>query len=92
MAGTVPISGDLSMADLADRLIKQEQLGFQQVTALAKDTTQVRNLMTTVSQPNQLGALTIVAAGGASPGTKVLSANVYISGTATDIDLYRQPL
>jgi hypothetical protein len=92
MAGTVPISGNLSMADLADRLTKQEQLGFQQVTGLAIDPTQVRNLVTTVSQENQLGVLTVVAKGAASTGTKVLSTSAYVSGTATDIDLYRQPV
>jgi len=92
MAGTIPISGNLSMADLGDRLTEQEQLGFQQVTGLAMDTNHVRNLVTAESQPNQLGALTVVAQGAASTGTKVLSTKAYVSGTATDIDLYRQPV
>lgn len=37
MAGTVPVSGSLSMEDLAATLTKNEQLGFEQVTALSID-------------------------------------------------------
>jgi hypothetical protein len=47
--------------------------------------------MTTVDQSQQLGALSICAAGAASPGTKILSSTVYISGVKTNIDLYRLP-
>jgi hypothetical protein len=89
MAGTVPVSGDLTMENLAATLTKHEQLALEQVTALSIDSTQVRNLVTTVSQPKQLGALSICAAGAASPGTKILSTTVYISGAKTNIDLYR---
>jgi hypothetical protein len=91
MAGTVPVSGDLTMQGLADTLTRREQLAFEQVTALTIDSTQMRNLVTTVSQPQQLGALSICAAGAASQGTKVLSTTVYISAVKTNIDLYRLP-
>ena len=89
MAGTVPVSGNLTMENLAATLTRREQLAFEQVTALSIDSTQVRNLVTTVSQPQQLGALSICAAGSTRQGTKVLSATVYISGAKTNIDLYR---
>lgn len=92
MAGTTPVSGDLSMDDLAATLTSDEQLGFQQVTGLAIDTTQPRNLVTTISQNTQLGALSIVAKGAASSGTKVLSSTVYISGAKTDVDVFRLQL
>ncbi len=91
MAGTIPVSGSLSMDDLANTLTRREQLDFEQVTALSIDTTQARNLVTTVNQPNQLGALSICAAGTINPGTKVLSTTAYVSGAQTSIDLYRQP-
>ncbi|HTC47854.1 MAG TPA: hypothetical protein VK722_11060 [Candidatus Aquilonibacter sp.] len=89
MAGTVPISGDLTMDDLAATLTRREQSAFEQVTALTIDPAQTRNLVTTVSQPQQLGALSICAAGAASQGTKILSTTAYISGTKTNINLYR---
>jgi hypothetical protein len=89
MAGTVPVSGDLTMDDLAATLTRREQSAFEQVTALTIDPAQTRNLVTTVSQPQQLGALSICAAGAASQGTKILSTTAYISGTKTNINLYR---
>jgi hypothetical protein len=89
MAGTVPVSGDLTMDNLAATLTRREQTAFEQVTALSIDSTQARNLVTTVNQPQQLGALSICAAGAASQGTKILSTTVYISGAKTNIDLYR---
>ena len=89
MAGTVPVSGDLTMDNLAATLTRREQTAFEQVTALSIDSAQVRNLVTTVSQTQQLGALSICAAGAASRGTKILSTTVYISGVKTNIDLYR---
>ena len=91
MAGTAPVAGDLSMANLAATLTRREQLAFEQVTALTFDPTQARNLVTTVAQAQQLGALAVCAAGAASNGTKILSATVYISGAKTAIDLYRLP-
>jgi hypothetical protein len=91
MAGTVPVSGDLTMDNLAATLTRREQLAFEQVTALSIDPAQTRNLVTTVSQPQQLGALSICAAGAVSQGTKILSTTVYISGAKTNIDLYRLP-
>jgi hypothetical protein len=83
MAGTVPVSGDLTMDNLAATLMRREQTAFEQVTALSIDSTQVRNLVTTVSQPQQLGALSICAAGAANQGKKVLSTTVYIAGAKT---------
>jgi hypothetical protein len=89
MAGTVPVSGDLTMDDLAATLTRRDQSAFEQVTALTIDPAQTRNLVTTVSQPQQLGALSICAAGASSQGTKILSTTAYISGTKTNINLYR---
>ena len=91
MAGTVPVSGDLTMEGLAATLTRREQDAFEQVTDLSLDSTQPRNLVTTVSQSKQLGALSICPAGAASQGTKILSTTVYISGAKTNIDLYRLP-
>ncbi len=91
MAGTVPVSGDFTMQKLADTLTRHEQLADERITALTIDTTQARNLVTSVSEPQQLGAISIVAAGAPSHGTKVLSTTAYISGTKTQIDLYRLP-
>jgi hypothetical protein len=92
MAGTYPVDGNLSMADLAATLTSKEQLEFLELTGLAADGTQPRNLATFKNQNNQLGSLAIVAKGASSPGTKILSTNAYISGTKTDIDVYRLPL
>jgi|HubBroStandDraft_4_1064222.scaffolds.fasta_scaffold51368_2 hypothetical protein len=89
MAGTIPVSGDLTMVNLAATLTRREQTAFEQVTALSIDPTQTRNLVTTVSQTQQLGALSICAAGAANQGTKILSTTAYISGAKTNIDLYR---
>jgi hypothetical protein len=89
LAGTVPVSGDLTMENLAATLTRREQLAFEQVTTLSIDPTQARNLVTTVSQSQQLGALSICAAGATNQGTKVLSTTAYISGAQTNIDLYR---
>jgi hypothetical protein len=90
MAGTVPVSGRLSMQDLAATLTLREQLDFEQVTGLTVDPTQLRNLVTTVDQLDQLGALAVCAAGAAQDGTKILSTTAYISGDQTEIDLYRE--
>jgi hypothetical protein len=91
MAGTIPVSGNLSMGDLAATLTKQEQLLFEQLTGLTVDNTQVRNLATTVAQVNQLGMLAICTQGANQQGTRILSTNAYILGTATAVDVYRLP-
>lgn len=92
MAGTYPVDGNLSMANLAATLTSKEQLEFLQLTGLAVDPAQARNMATFINQNNQLGKLTIVAKGATSQGTKILSTTVYISGTKTDVDIYRLPL
>lgn len=89
MAGTFPVSGKLSMVDLAATLTTHEQLSFEQVTGLAADTTRPRNLVTTIDQPKQLGAIEICAKGAKQEGAKILSTTAYISGTKKEIDLYR---
>ena len=91
MPGIVPVSGDLSMEDLAATLTKTEQLDCERVTGLAIDTTQARNLATTVNDDQQLSDLAICAAGASSAGTKLLSTTAYIGGKQTEIDLYRLP-
>ena len=92
MAGTIPVDGNMTAQALGDALTRHEQTMFEQVTGLTIDTTQARNLVTTVSTDASLGVLSVCAAGGESPGTKVLSTTVYISGTQTEVDLYRLPL
>ncbi len=89
MPANVPISGTLTMDNLAASLTAHEQLVFQEVTALTADATQVQNLVTTVSQPNQLGALAICASGANSAGTKLFSTTAYISGAKSAVDVYR---
>jgi hypothetical protein len=94
MAGTVPIPGNLSMANLAATITSTEQLEFKQLTALTIDSgsNPPRNLGTFINQPNQLGELAIVAAGTASTGTKLLSTKVNVLSILTSVDLYRLPL
>jgi hypothetical protein len=94
MLGTVPAPGDKSMTDLAGYLTEKEQLNFARLTALAVDPAAgaARNMATYADEPTQLGALVIVAKDAASQGTKILSTTAFISGTKTDIDVYRLPL
>jgi hypothetical protein len=80
------------MENLAATLTRREQLDLEQVTKLVIDTTQPRNLVTTVSQPKQLGSINICAAGGTNDGTKMFSTTAYICGAQKKIDLYRLPL
>ncbi len=89
MAGTIPVSGTLTMNALADALNRHEQLTFEKVTGLAIDPTQARNLITTVAQDQQLGAISIFAAGAPQPGNKILATTAYISGVETLIEIYR---
>jgi hypothetical protein len=90
MVGTIPVAGNLSMDDLAATLTRNEQ-DFTQLTVLAVDsaTGATGNLATFIAQDNQLGALAVVASGATSPGTKVLSATVFVSGVSTAVDVYR---
>ncbi len=94
MPGIIPVPGDLTLDGLAATLTKNEQLAIERTTALAIDTSQPRNLVTTEIYDGdvQLGKLAIVARGADSPGTKFLSPTVYISGAKTDVDVYRLPL
>lgn len=92
MPANVPISGSLTMDNLAASLTVHEQLVFQEVTALTVDKTQIRNLVTTIDQPNQLGALAICASGAQCAGTKLFSTTVYISGSKSAVDVYRLQL
>ncbi len=92
MVGTIPVAGNLSMADLAATLTRNEQ-AFTRLTTLTVDTRggSPQNLATFVNDDDQLGKLAIVAKGAASQGTKILSPTVYISGAETDVDVYRLP-
>lgn len=87
-----PVASNLSMQNLAATLTTEEQLAFKQLTGLAADSAMARNLATFINQGDQLGRLLIVARGESARGEKVLSTNAYISGTKTDIDVYRLPL
>lgn len=91
MPGTVPLSGNLTIQGLADKLNRHEQLGREQVTGLVFDPNKVGNLLTTILQHQQLKPLILRSAGADQPGTKVLSTTVYLSGTKIDVDLYRTP-
>ena len=92
MAGTIPVAGNLTLDGLAATLTSEEQLGFEQLTALSVDTSAQRNLATFINQTGSLGELSITASGAESAGTKILTATVYISGAQTSIDVYRLPL
>ncbi len=92
MPGTIPVSGNLSLEDLAATLTSHEQLAFEQVTALSIDPTRVRNLVTTVAQPQQLGPLALSPSGQPAHGTRLLSTIAYILGTKASVDLLRLPL
>ncbi|MGB7548968.1 MAG: hypothetical protein WBM14_14570 [Terracidiphilus sp.] len=91
-SSTIPADGSMTMENLAASLTSEEQLGFEQLTALTADTTATRNLATFVNQEKRLGGLAVVARGATSQGTKILSTTVYVSGTKTAVDVYRLPL
>jgi hypothetical protein len=92
MVGTIPADGNSTMDNLAASLTNEEALGLEQLTALTVDPATVGNLATFDKQKQRLGMLAIVASGASSPGTKILSTTVYISGTKTAVDVYRLPL
>jgi hypothetical protein len=92
MVGTIPLPGGWSMVELASYLTIKEQLNFAQLVDLKPDSTTARNMATFIDQPAQLGPLSVVGRGDAGQGTKILSTTAFISGTKTDIDLYRLPL
>jgi len=93
MVGIIPVSGKLSMDDLAATLSRNEQ-DFTQLTGLEIDnkSSVQQNLATFMAQDDQLGLLSICASGAASAGTKILSTTAYVSGKQTKIDVYRLPL
>jgi hypothetical protein len=86
------ISGNLTMEALSASLTAKEQEAFQEVTALAADTSEAINVVTLADQPNQLGALSIVGKGTESPGNKLFSSIVYISAKKSSVDVYRLAL
>jgi len=93
MVGTFSVDGNLSMADLAATLTRNEQ-DFARLTVLAIDTKpgSTQNLATFENADDQLGMLAVVGRGATSDGQKIMSPTVYIKGTKTDIDIYRLPL
>lgn len=82
------------MDALAATLTKHEQLAFVKLTVLVADATQQNNLATFVSFDGVLGAIAIVAAGAASPGSKMFSSSVsvYINGVITSVKVCRLPV
>ena len=92
MSSTKAVSGDLSMEDLAASLTTYEQLVFEEVKDLKADDATSKNIVTIVDCPNQLGALFICKAGGASGGNKLFSATAFISDHKMEVDVYRLPL
>lgn len=77
------------MEKLAASLTVHEELMFQEVTDLVADKAQARNLVTTVDQADQLGALAICAKGARSDGTKLFSTTAYVAGAESSVDVYR---
>ncbi len=92
MTGTVPVSGQLSLQQLADTLTKYEQYDFQRVTGLVADHAGSRNLVTLTPEPQRLGRIAVASTGSTGSGVKFLSAIVYVSGVETHVDLYRLPI
>lgn len=92
MSYTKPVSGDLSMENLAASLTTYEQLVFEKVSVLKADATSSKNILTLEDCPDQLGALFICKAGGASGGNKLFTTTAFISGHKLDVDVYRLPL
>ena len=89
MTGTVPVAGELSLANLSASLTYHEQLEFLRVTALVVDPAQPRNLVTFVDEQNDLGPIAVCAKDATSPGTKLFTTNIYVEKTKTDVDVYR---
>lgn len=89
MAGTYPVDGNLSMADLAAKLTAKERTEFLRLTGLTADSIRIRNLATFVIESYRQGNVAIVAAGAASRGTLLLSSPIYIGGAKIRVDVYR---
>ena len=93
MLGQIPIAGSGSMADTANIITRNEQLGFAQLTALGADPNSTNNLATFMISTVQCGAVSIVPAGTSSPGTAIATnTTIYVGGTKTVVDVYHLPL
>jgi len=93
MLGQIPVAGSGSMADTANAITRNEELGFAQLTALGADPNSTNNLATFVASTVQYGAVSIVPTGASSPGTAItINTTIYVSGTKTAVDVYHLPL
>jgi len=93
MLGQIPVAGSGSMADTANAITRNEQLGFAQLTDLIADPNSTNNLATFMISTVQFGAVSIVPAGTISPGTAIVTnTNIYVSGVKTAVDVYHLPL
>ena len=63
MLGQIPVAGSGSMADTANAITRNEQLGFAQLTDLIADPNSTNNLATFMISTVQFGAVSIVPAG-----------------------------
>lgn len=90
--GALPVDGNLTSDVLAATLMAKEALDFVRLTALTADAVNTQNLATFTSEPQQLGALTIVDHGAAAEGNCILTVTVFISGAQKQVDVYRLPL
>jgi hypothetical protein len=92
MSKSYIVPGDLSMADLAATLTRQEQLKFQQLEDLKQSPeNDGKNSATFKETAAQLGPLTIVDSGAASSGKKLFETKALILQKLTSIDVYRSP-
>lgn len=93
MLGQIPVDGSGTMADTANAITRNEQLGFVQLTALVANPNSTNNLATFVASTVQYGAVSIVPTGTKSPGTAITTnTTIYVSGTKTAVDVYHLPL
>jgi hypothetical protein len=93
MVGEIPVPGSNSMADTANAITRNEQLGFTQLTSLVADSKSTNNLATFIASTVQYGAVSIVPTGTSSPGTAIITnTTIYVSGVKTAVDVYHLPL
>ncbi len=86
------VPGDLSKADLAATLTKQEQLRFQELEDLKQSTeNDKKNSASFKESTTQMSALAIVDSGVASAGKKLFATKALVLKELTSVDVYRLP-
>ncbi|MGA3130341.1 MAG: hypothetical protein ABSD59_06045 [Terracidiphilus sp.] len=93
MLGLVPVDGSGTMADTANAITRNEQLGMAQLTTLVADPKSTNNLANFIVGTVQHGAVSIVPTGASSPGTAITTnTTIYVRGIKTAVDVYHLPL